>query len=104
MNNKIEKIQPGAFGEFEIWITSSQNMKVRMEIIDKPDNLLFYIDKEKLEKNYFYEIYKNEFKKIKIKWEWRYEVSELEDKKDTEKGKNLEEYQFKINIKGEEVK
>ncbi len=103
-----EKIAPGTKGNFEILVESNQdsNYQVKFQDINqKPSNLMFYYIGKKyeklsdLEKNLLGHVSKNNKKSIRIDWMWEYETGE--DKIDTQDGKTIENYQFKIGVIGE---
>ncbi len=102
-----EKIEPGTNGDFEIVLTSNQDLKYQIGFISKnvkPKNLQFYISEtgekystlENLQEELKGEIIKNQTIKIRIFWEWKYEVDPKEDEQDTKDGKNIKEYNFEI--------
>ena len=88
-----EKIAPGTKGSFYVYLSSNSEVNYQMEIIGKnisPKNFNFEISEKegKLEKN--------KIKKIKINWEWPYEISKEENEQDTKDGKEIEKYNFEI--------
>lgn len=88
-----EKIAPGTKGSFYVYLSSNSKVNYQMEIIGKnisPKNFNFEISEKegKLEKN--------KIKKIKINWEWPYEISKEENEQDTKDGKEIEKYNFEI--------
>lgn len=102
-----EKIEPGTNGDFEIVLTSNQDLKYQIGFISKnvkPKNLQFYISEtgekystlENLQEELKGEIIKNQTIRIRIFWEWKYEVDPKEDEQDTKDGKNIKEYNFEI--------
>lgn len=93
-----EKIAPGTKGNFEIVLTSNDILNYRIYIKDKnerPKNFVFEIQEEqgKLEKG--------ETKKVKITWQWPYEINEQENNQDTKDGMQLKIYNFEICVIGE---
>lgn len=118
------KIAPGIRGCFAIVMRtkkSSVDIKYNVEFIDvtneKPTNMIFSIrgyDKEystlqELQRDLHGIIEKRSEKRIIIDWKWNYESYseqksiEENDKIDTNEGKNLTSYKFKIIVNGEEV-
>ena len=118
------KIAPGIRGCFAIVMRtkkSSVDIKYDVEFVDvtneKPTNMTFSIrgnDKEystlqELQKDLYGIIEKRSEKRIIIDWKWNYESYseqksiEENDKIDTNEGKNLTSYKFKIIVNGEEV-
>lgn len=118
------KIAPGVKGSFAILIStkkSNVDMKYRVTFEDitkeKPTNLRFkirgqeqlYSSLQELSKALKGIIKSNSQKEIIIDWEWLYESGENDssikenDVIDTNEGKSLENYKFKIIVTGEEV-
>ena len=113
-----EKIAPGTKGEFEIILTTNQNLKYKIEFKsqnEKPYNLKFklkdteqeYRTLEELQKEMQGEIHVNETKKINVSWEWKYESDEKnlksQDMQDALDGNKIQKYNFTINVLGEEI-
>ena len=91
------KIAPGTKGNFYVYLISNTNMNYEMEIVDKnksPKNFKFEISEKQGQ------IEKNEIKKIEVKWEWPYELSNEENMQDTKDGKNIDKYDFEIRTIG----
>lgn len=118
------KIAPGVQGSFSIIIStkkSTVDMKYAIQFQDvtdeKPSNMVFkiqgsdtaYFTLQDLEKELSGIINKKSEKEITIDWKWGYEVGDDEttmiqnDKTDTNDGKNLQSYRFKIIVTGEEA-
>ena len=108
-----EKIAPGVNGEFEIIIDSNKTMNYKVNfnsINEKPKNLKFSFEEgniktdslEELSKYLAGTILKNTTKVVKINWVWKYENTKEANIQDTKDAKNIENYNFNINVKGEE--
>ncbi len=118
------KICPGVSGSFSIIITtkkSTVDMKYNVEFEnitnDKTSNMIFkirgidetYSTLQELEKNLTGIIKRKSREEIIIDWAWAYETGESQntvvenDKVDTDEGKTLESYKFKILVTGEEA-
>lgn len=108
-----EKIAPGVNGEFEIIIDSNKTMNYKVNfnsINEKPKNLKFSFEEgniktdslEELSKYLAGTILKNTTKVVKINWVWEYENTKEANIQDTKDAKNIENYNFNINVKGEE--
>lgn len=108
-----EKIAPGVNGEFEIIIDSNKTMNYKVNfnsINEKPKNLKFSFEEgniktdslEELSKYLAGTILKNTTKVVKIAWVWEYENTKEANIQDTKDAKNIENYNFNINVKGEE--
>ncbi len=108
-----EKIAPGVNGEFEIIIDSNKTMNYKVNfnsINEKPKNLKFSYEEgnikadslEELSKYLAGTILKNTTKVVKIAWVWEYENTKEANIQDTKDAKNIENYNFNINVKGEE--
>lgn len=108
-----EKIAPGVKGEFEIIIDSNKTMNYKINfnsINEKPQNLEFSykegnIKTKSLEElsNYLSGmILENTTKVVKINWSWDYENNQVENIQDTKDAKNIANYNFNINVVGEE--
>lgn len=106
-----EKIAPGTSGEFEIVLNANQNMNYKIAFEsenEKPTNLQFYTTNE--EKRYATlenlgeiltgKIIRNEEKIIPVYWEWKYETTQGQNKKDTLEAKKIREYHFLIYVQG----
>lgn len=88
-----EKIAPGTKGNFEIILTSENNMNYEIKISDenqRPKNFIFTIEEDKGK------IEANETKKIKVDWMWNYETDTENDIEDTKDGESLDKYYFEI--------
>jgi len=88
-----EKVAPGTKGSFYVFLTSDGQIDYEIKIIDKnisPKNLKFEISQSEGR------IERNEIKKVKINWEWPYEINKEENIQDTKDGKNIEEFNFEI--------
>ena len=88
-----QKIAPGTKGSFYVYLISNSNMDYEMEILDKnnsPKNFKFEISPQNGN------IEKNKIKKVRVSWEWPYEISEEENIQDTVDGENIKEYNFEI--------
>ena len=88
-----EKIAPGTKGSFYVYLSSNSKVNYQMEIIGKnisPKNFNFEISEKEGE------LEKNKIKKVKINWEWPYEISKEENEQDTKDGKEIEKYNFEI--------
>lgn len=88
-----EKIAPGTKGSFYVYLSSNSEVNYQMEIIGKnisPKNFNFEISEKEGE------LEKNKIKKVKINWEWPYEISKEENEQDTKDGKEIEKYNFEI--------
>lgn len=118
------KIAPGIGGSFSIIMNAKKssvdmNYYVKFEDIvkEKPTNMNFKIRGSKkscstlqeLERELRGKLNKNSKEEIVIDWEWKYETGENKnsinenDLLDTNEGKNLESYKFKIIVGGEEA-
>lgn len=118
------KIAPGVRGCFSIVMNtkkSSVDMKYDVDFQDvtneKPTNMTFsirgqnkeYSTLQELQKDLSGIIEKRSVKTIVIDWKWNYESGTdeasvtMNDFIDTNEGKNLTSYQFKIVVNGEEV-
>lgn len=106
-NNTLinEKVAPGTKGEFEIIISSNEDLNYQIKFQSrnqKPANMKFYIkgqderfnSLEELEENLKGVIKKYTQKTIYINWEWSYESNN--DEQDTNDGNNLKIYNFDI--------
>lgn len=112
------KIAPGVNGEFSIIIStmdSTVDMQYSIDFEDitseKPNNLKFkikgsnneYSSLQELEKYLKGIALKETEKEIVIEWRWPYEIDEQQDTIDTDNGRNLSNYKFRIKVNGEEA-
>jgi len=118
------RVAPGVRGNFSIVISTKNssvdmNYNIKFEDItnEKPGNMAFKIngsDKiystlQELEESLIGSIESRTQKEIVIDWQWVYEAGNSEntiiqnDKFDTNDGKNLDSYKFKIVVTGEEA-
>lgn len=112
------KIAPGVDGEFSIIIStmdSTVDMQYSIDFEDitneKPNNLKFKIKGGKQEYSSLQELekylkgiaLKETEKEIVIEWRWPYEIDEQQDTIDTDNGRNLSNYKFRIKVNGEEA-
>lgn len=118
------KIAPGVGGNFSINISTKKsttdmryNIKFQDVTDEKPMNMTFsingfnkqYSTLQELQSDLVGIIKKKSKKTITINWNWNYESGQDEstiiqnDLIDTEEGKKLESYKFKIIVVGEEV-
>lgn len=112
------KIAPGVNGEFSIIIStmdSTVDMQYSIDFEDitseKPNNLKFkikgtnneYSSLQELEKYLKGIALKETEKEIVIEWRWPYEIDEEQDTIDTDNGRNLSNYKFRIKVNGEEA-
>lgn len=112
------KIAPGVDGEFSIIIStkdSTVDMQYSVDFEDitdeKPYNLKFkikgsnkeYSSLQELEKYLKGIALKETEKEIIIQWRWPYEIDEIQDTIDTDNGRNLSNYKFRIRVNGEEA-
>lgn len=116
LNNKI---CPGSSGSFCINIsTQNSNVDMKYKVLfedlsnDKPQNILFSIEGkneefttlQELEKYLIGNIKSKSERNIIINWRWPYETHKnLSDFVDTNDGKSLDSYRFKIVVNGEEA-
>lgn len=109
-----KKLAPGINGSFQIILKTNQNTNYNVifkEKNTKPKNLIFMNSETKEEKDNIEDfnnelkgiLLKNEKKTITIKWFWKYENNEEENKEDTIDGKNLKNYLFTIYVNGESL-
>ena len=112
------KIAPGVNGEFAI-IVSTKSSTVDMQYSikfedvsnEKPNNMRFkikgnteeYKTLQELEKRLKGIAFKNTEKEIIIQWRWPYEIDDTQDIVDTNDGKELNNYKFRIKVYGEEA-
>lgn len=112
------KIAPGVNGEFSI-IISTENSTVDMQysikfediLNGKPNNMRFKIKGDLEEYRTLQELenrlkgiaLKNTEKEIIIQWRWPYEIDDTQDIVDTNDGKELNNYKFRIKVFGEEA-
>lgn len=88
-----EKIAPGTKGSFYVYLSSNSDVTYKIEIVGKnisPKNFNFKISEKEGS------LEKNKTKKVKVDWEWPYEINEEENIQDTKDGKNIEKYNFEI--------
>ena len=112
------KIAPGVDGEFSIIIStkdSTVDMQYSIDFEDitdeKPSNLKFKIKGGKNEYSSLQELekylkgiaLKETEKEIVIQWHWPYEIDDHQDTIDTDNGRNLSNYKFRIKVNGEEA-
>lgn len=112
------RIAPGVSGSFSILISTKNSMvdmnySITFEDVtnDKPNNLLFKIrgqgeefySLQELEQYLTGLVKKRSLTTIIVDWRWPYEIDESQDIIDTKDGKSLENYKFRINVKGEEA-
>jgi len=112
-----DKIAPGAKGNFTIAIdtyNSTQNIEYEIKIKDKtkkPHNLYFK-SKDQTEYGSLEELAKKELKGIlssnsqknfTIYWEWKYEISDEDNKFDVEDSIQIAKYEFEIMAVGREI-
>ena len=106
-----EKIAPGTKGSFNIVLNTNKNMNYKIVFEsknEKPSNLQFYTSQdnkkyatlEELGEKLVGRIIKKEEKVIPIYWEWVYEISEEQNKKDTLEATKIREYNFFIYVQG----
>ena len=106
-----EKIAPGTKGSFNIVLNTNKNMNYKIVFEsknEKPSNLQFYTSQdnkkyatlEELGEKLVGRIIKKEEKVIPIYWEWVYEISEEQNKKDTLEATKIKEYNFFIYVQG----
>lgn len=112
------KIAPGVNGEFSI-IISTGNSTVDMQYSikfedtsnEKPNNMRFKIKGDLEEYKTLQELesklkgvaLKDTEKEIIIQWRWPYEIDDTQDIIDTNDGKELNNYKFRIKVFGEEA-
>jgi len=112
------KIAPGVNGEFSI-IVSTENSTVDMQYSikfedvsnEKPNNMRFKIKGNTEEFKTLQELesklkgvaLKDTEKEIIIQWRWPYEIDDTQDIVDTNDGKELSNYKFRIKVFGEEA-
>lgn len=108
--NKVyikEKVAPGTKGSFIIRIKTNKDIKYRLYFQsenDKPKNLVFnvynnanyYKSLEEISNEMYGMVRKNEEKILPINWKWEYEMSKANDIEDTEDGKKIAHYKFRI--------
>ena len=108
-----EKIAPGVNGEFEIIIDSNKTMNYKINfnsLNEKPKNLQFTYEEGNIKANSLEElsnnlsgiILENTTKVIRINWSWDYENNQDGNIQDTKDAKNIANYNFNINVTGEE--
>lgn len=111
------KIQPGVNGKFDIIISGKNcttNKYYQIQFTsknEKPQNLTFNIQGENIKYSTIEELGKSlkgilevgKEKTVVIEWEWAYESSEEGNFQDTVDGKNIQTYNFDINVVAEEV-
>ncbi len=88
-----EKIAPGTKGYFYVFLSSNNDIDYEIEILSKnrsPKNFRFEISEKEGS------LEENKVKKVKIDWEWPYEINEEANLKDTKDGRNIETYIFEI--------
>ena len=106
-----EKIAPGTSGRFDIVLNTNKEMNYKIVFEsknEKPSNLQFYTSQdnkkyatlEELGEKLVGRIIKKEEKVIPIYWEWVYEISEEQNKKDTLEATKIREYNFFIYVQG----
>lgn len=106
-----EKIAPGTSGRFDIVLNTNKEMNYKIVFEsknEKPSNLQFYTLQdnkkyatlEELGEKLAGRIIKKEEKVIPIYWEWVYEISEEQNKKDTLEATKIREYNFFIYVQG----
>ena len=106
-----EKIAPGTKGSFNIVLNTNKNMNYKIVFEsknEKPSNLQFYTSQdnkkyatlEELGEKLVGRIIKKEEKVIPIYWEWVYEITEEQNKKDTLEATKIREYNFFIYVQG----
>lgn len=106
-----EKIAPGTKGSFNIVLNTNKNMNYKIVFEsknEKPSNLQFYTLQdnkkyatlEELGEKLVGRIIKKEEKVIPIYWEWVYEITEEQNKKDTLEATEIREYNFFIYVQG----
>ena len=112
------KIAPGVNGEFAIAV-STENSTVDMQYSikfedvsnEKPNNMRFKIKGNTEEFKTLQELesklkgvaLKDTEKEIIIQWRWPYEIDDTQDIVDTNDGKELSNYKFRIKVFGEEA-
>ena len=98
------KIAPGSHGKFTIKLTKpigSNADVILKELSNKPQNLIFMLDKkqynsiEKMQTE-INEIFKTK-NEVTIYWQWPYELDTENDVQDTKEGQKAERYLFEIN-------
>lgn len=107
-------IYPGTKGEIPIQLYGQENLKYKVKFQsknEKPKNLMFkekgreeeYETLEELGETLKGNLAKGEKKAIFIEWEWKYETNEKDNIQDTLDGKKIQEYNFDIIVRGEEI-
>lgn len=108
-NDAYKKIAPGSYGKFTIKTTKIIEKKdeiILKEITNKPQNLIFIINKKRFNTlKEMQEIVNEQLiktGKVVINWEWNYDINKEEDIEDTEDGENPQQYIFEIEAIVEE--
>ena len=108
-SKKYKKIAPGSKGSFIIKFNRQPKANFEIKIKEKtskPQNLVFYIEKQKFSSlEEMEETLNQNFinkEKITIDWEWEYYINEINDIQDTKDGENIEKYIFEIEAIVEE--